>query len=169
MTTFVVFTHPCSDGFATAVLERVVRGLHADDVEVADLYIDGYQPGSVLPTSHRTALDRASTLVLVYPTWWNAQPAILLGWLIAATKSGLPSISTLVCVTTHGSGRLANRLTGRAGRNFAERIVLSACAPHARFHWLGCYGLDTSSETQRVEYLDRVERAIGPIATHKKH
>ena len=166
MTTFVVFTHPCSDSFASAVLERVVRGLWANaaDVEVVDLYIEGYQPGSVLPASHRAALSRASTLVLVYPTWWSAQPAMLLGWLIAATESGLSSINTLVCVTTHGGGRLPNRFAGRAGRHFAERVVRSGCAPRARFHWLSCYGLDTSNESQRVDYLDRVERAIGSIS-----
>lgn len=171
MTAFVVFTHPCAESFASAVLERVVSGLHSNfaTVEVADLYTDGYQPGSVLPTSHRTALDRASTLVLVYPTWWSAQPAILLGWLIAAAESGLPSINTLVCVTTHGGGRLTNRLAGRAGRNTAERVVRSRCAPRARFHWLGCYGLDTSSENQRVEFLDRVERVLGSISVRELH
>ncbi len=171
MSALVVFTHPCADSFASAVLERVVRGLegHAGTVDVVDLYADDYQPGAELPAAHRSALDRASTLVLVYPTWWSAQPAILLGWLIAATESGLASITTMVCVSTHGGGRLANHLAGRAGRNTAERVVRSRCAPRATFHWLGYYGLDSSTDVQRTEFLDRAERVLGSIPVQQSH
>ena len=171
MTALVVFTHPCAESFGSAVLERAVRGLHSGSgvVHVTDLYADDYQPGAQLPSSHRAALDAASILVLVYPTWWSSQPGILLGWLIAAAESGLASIDTLVCVTTHGGGRLTNRLAGRAGRNMAERVVSSRCAPNVRFHWLGCYGLDTSSEKQRTEFLNRVESDLGSLALRSTH
>ena len=166
MSSAVVFVHPCAESFTAAVLERVVRGLESagSTVETIDLYADGYHPGTDLPQRHREVLDHASTLVLVYPTWWTTQPAILLGWLTAAMVEGAASIATLVCVTTHGGPRLGNLIAGQSGRHTAARVVRSRCARGALFHWVALYELDKGDEQRRLAFLARVERELGRLA-----
>ena len=161
----MVFVHPCADSFAAAVLERVVRGLESSgsNVETIDLHADGYHPGTDLPERHREILDRASALVLVYPTWWTAQPAILVGWLIAAMAKGAGGVATLVCVTTHGGPRIGNLIAGQSGRHTAGRVVRVGCARGATFRWVALYGLDKGDEQRRLAFLERVERKLGRL------
>jgi putative NADPH-quinone reductase len=100
---------------------------------------------------------------LVHPTWWTSQPAILLGWIGQATETGLPSVRSIVTVTTHGGSRLANRIAGASGVRVISHAVRSRCVmrpPHRR---LALYGLDRSTPQQRRAFLDRVERRIGTL------
>jgi NAD(P)H dehydrogenase (quinone) len=162
----VVFVHPLTESFGAAVLERVERGLASagSPFEVIDLYADDYQPGNDLPERHQDLVARATTLALVYPTWWTTQPAILLGWLSAmVTTNSANSITSLVCVTTHGGSRFANLIAGRSGRHTAARVVRSRCAPGTTFRWVAVYGLDKRDESHRVTFLQRVEREFGRL------
>ncbi len=165
MSALVVFVHPLSESFGAAVFERVKRGLESAETpfETVDLYADGFQPGSGLPERHRDLLDRASTLVLVYPTWWTTQPALLLAWLTAVVANEAASVTSLVCVTTHGGTRLGNLIAGRSGYHTAARVVRARCAPRATFHWVALYSLDKGDEARRVAFLRRVEREIGRL------
>lgn len=167
MTALVVLAHPRPESFVFAVFESALRGLRqgGDTPEIADLYADEYRPGSALSPTHRSVLDRTSTLVLVYPTWWTSQPAILLGWLYAATTEGLGSVKSLVCVTTHGGPRKGNLVAGQSGRHTAARTVRAACAPGASFHWVAHYGMDKDRQDQRVAFLHRVERELALLAS----
>lgn len=155
----VVFVHPRAESFAAACLTSVVAGVEAGGLkaEVVDLYADEYRPGEPLSKEHKAVLDRAKTLVLVYPTWWTSQPAMLLGWLAAAREHGLKSVSTLACVTTHGGPLKGNLIAGQSGRHTAKRVVRSACAKNARFRWLAFYGMDADKLKKRVEFLAQVE------------
>ena len=166
MTALVVLAHPRPESFVSAAFESALRGLRAGGAtaEIADLYADDYQPGTALSVAHRDALDRASTLVLVYPTWWTSQPAILLGWLHAATTEGLTAVNALVCVTTHGGPRKGNLVAGQSGRHTAARTVRAACAPGASFHWVAYYGMDKNRSAERVAFLQRVEREMRKVA-----
>lgn len=154
----IVLAHPCPESFVAAVFEQAVSALATgDEVARLDLYVDAYDPAMPLPPMHCLALEQSSTLVLVYPTWWSSQPAILTAWLVAAAEQDLRHITRLVCVTTHGGGRLANLVIGQAGRVTVARAFRARCAPTASFEWVACYGLDSCDDARRTTFLRRVE------------
>jgi putative NADPH-quinone reductase len=158
VTVLLVFAHPCRDSFVGAVFDRAVEAVESADstTDVIDLYAEAYDPGRPLPAGHREALDRATSVVLVYPTWWSSQPAILGAWLARAAERDIAHLEHVVCVTTHGSGRCANFLIGRAGRLTVRRTFCSHC-PKARFRWVAFYRTDTSRAADRSRFLRRVD------------
>lgn len=165
MNVLVAYAHPCPESFVAAVRGRAISALLADDHEIhlADLHATGYEPRGRLPPDDLAAAAQAESLVLIHPTWWTSQPAILLGWLDGAAATGLPSVRTIVSVTTHGGPRLANRIGGESGVRVISGAVRHRCAlrpPHRR---LAMYGLDRSSSAQRAAFLDRVTRRIGTL------
>ena len=80
-----------------AVRDRAVSALRGpgDDVRVTDLYADGFDPvfsaeererhlepgPDPSVADHAADLQWCEQLVLVYPTWWSGQPAMLKGWI----------------------------------------------------------------------------------------
>lgn len=130
---------------------------------VLDLYADGYRPSAPLPDSHRSALSSATMVVLIHPTWWTAQPAILLGWMQRLATERWPSITTVVDVATHGGRRLGNVLAGRSGRRTAMHVTRAVSAGRAGFFWVPCYGLDTASADRRSALLRDVETGLTRI------
>lgn len=159
----VVLAHPCPESFVAAVFGRVASALEiGGEVARLDLYVDGYGPGMPLPSAHCQVLEQSTTLVLVYPTWWSSQPAILTSWLVAATKQDLRHITRLVCVTTHGGGRLPNFVIGQAGRVNVSRAFRARCAPGASFEWIALYGLDSCDDARRTSFLGRVDASFAP-------
>ena len=98
MKALVVYCHPSAGSLTEAVRDTVLEALAAGgaDVEVIDLYAEGFQPALsaaelrdyVDPTintrhvaRHVEALKTADALIFIYPTWWYGQPAMLKGWL----------------------------------------------------------------------------------------
>ncbi len=191
----VVYCHPLEESFVAAVRDRVLVGLATGGAEVrfTDLYAVGFDPGSTTTdhanhlvagtdpalAAHAADLRWCDTLVLVYPTWWSGQPAMLKGWMdriwvngVAWTlpeganrlKPGLHNIRRLVAVTTHGSPKWINAVEGEAGKRTVTRSLRTMCHPRARTTWLSMYGVDTSSDTQRTAFLDRVERRLTRLA-----
>lgn len=163
MTVLMVLAHPCPESFVAAVFERAVVAVTATDsiVECLDLYSTGYVPGQPLAPVDEAAVGRASTLVLVYPTWWSSQPATLGAWLAAVAELDLSHIGQLVCVTTHGSGRIGNFLIGRAGRLTVAKTFRARCASNATFRWIACYGVDTRDAAHRAGFLSRIDDEFG--------
>ena len=164
MRTLVVHCHPNPASFSAAARDRVVAALTArgDDVRVTDLYADGFDP--VLSAEERerhlepgpdpSVADHAADLqwcqhlVLVYPTWWSGQPAMLKGWIdrvwVRDVAFDLPSESNRVharlrnvrritVVTTHGSSKLVNAARGR-GRQADGHPHAARRLPPARPH-----------------------------------
>jgi len=97
MHVLVIYSHPRTDSFSSALREAAIVGLKAavHTVEVRDLYAEGFRPtmsgderGGYYrePANldgieeHVAALRRADALVLIYPTWWFGMPAMLKGW-----------------------------------------------------------------------------------------
>ncbi len=187
----VVYCHPLEESFVAAVRDRVLGGLASGGAEVrfTDLYASGFDPefsasdhanhlvAGTDPSlaSHAEDLQWCDTLVLVYPTWWSGQPAMLKGWIdrvwvngVAWTlpeganrlQPGLRNIRRLVAVTTHGSPKWINMIEGEAGKRTITRSLRTMCHPRARTTWLAMYGIDTSTDTQRAAFLDRVERRL---------
>lgn len=185
----VVICHPVAESLVSAAGQRVVAGLRTagHDVEVIDLYAEGFDPllglegwraqFSAEPIdpelrSHAEALARAHTLVLVHPTWFGGQPAMLKGWFDRVFTNGvaydmapgqrrikgrLHNIRRIIVVTTYGSGRAMNRLQGEPGRRFVYRGLRSLCHWRCRVQYLALYGLDRIDEPARAAWLTDVE------------
>src|SRR5689334_5303540 len=98
MRALVLLAHPNPASFNHAIADRVaetLRSLH-HEVTIRDLYAEGFRaPMSPeehhayhgddpvvdpMVADHIAALQRADTLIVVYPTWWSSMPAVLKGW-----------------------------------------------------------------------------------------
>lgn len=186
----VVYCHPYPDSLIGAARDRVLAGLAAaeHEVRVLDLYAEGFDPAfsawerehhhdspDTKPaiTAHVDALRWCERLVLVYPTWWSAQPAMLKGWIDRVWIDGvawhlppganrieplLRNIRRITVVTTHGSSRLVNLAQGDAGRHLVQRSLRFLCSRTTRVTWLALYGVDSRPPADRTAFLAKVER-----------
>ena len=193
--TLVIFCHPLDDSYVAAVRDRVLAGLERAGAEVrlSDLYADGFDPlftaadhrdhmrPGADPSLARYAgdLQWCEMLVLVYPTWWAGQPAMLKGWIDRVWANGvawtLPADSTRLRpgAAQHPATRgghdarvaeVRQRIEGEGGKRTVTRSLRLMCHPLARTTWLALYGVDTLSEQRRLAFLDRVERRITRLA-----
>ena len=191
MRTLVVYCHPNPDSFVAAVNERAVAALGAGGHEVrhCDLYAEGFD--AAMSADERRAhadpgapagLERYADdlhwcehLVLIYPTWWSSQPAVLKGWIDRVWVRGiawelptganriharLKNVRRLTAVTTHGSTKWVNALEGEAGKRTVTRALRALCHPLARTRWLAMYDVDRSSPAARAKFLDRVSKKL---------
>jgi putative NADPH-quinone reductase len=194
MRALVVHCHPDPDSLVAAARDRAVIGLRnaGHDVRLTDLYADGFEPAmsaeerrshkepGVASELQRYADDLAwaEALVLVYPTWWSGQPAMLKGWIDRVWVAGvawemrdgdrsprpkLRDLRRIVVVTTHGSSKLVNALEGEGGKRTVTRSIRAMCSRRARTTWCALYGIDTCTEDDRHAFLDRVESTLAGI------
>lgn len=191
----VVFAHPSHESMNGAILRQVLAGLErgGHETRVRDLYAEGFDSRLTLtekrshlaPPETKPQLARdfddlrwCDTLVLVHPTWWGAQPAILKGWfdrtfaagvaftLPAGAKNirpGLTNVRRIVTVTTHGSAWRINALQGVAGRRIVNRGLRAVCHPRCTTSWIALYSLDRRSDSGRRRFLRRVERRLARL------
>ncbi|MDA2944947.1 MAG: NAD(P)H-dependent oxidoreductase [Actinomycetota bacterium] len=171
MVTTVVHCHPVADSFARAVTDTVIDSVidRGARHHVIDLYVDGFDPRRPDPTvvaEHRELLASTGLLILVYPTWWSAQPAMLQGWFDSVwarseTDAGsFASISRVIVCTTHGSPKWLNALEGESGKRTVSRYLRSRCAKRCRFTWISLYGMDGIDHETRRAHLGKVSRVI---------
>lgn len=191
----VVYCHPSPDSYVAAVRDRVVAGLGdaAAETRVIDLYAEGFTPelsaaeraAHLEPGAdpsidrHVDALQWCNTLVLVYPTWWAGQPAMLKGWFDRVLVSGvawelpaganrlrplLRNVTRIVAVTTHGSPKYVNVIEGEGGKRTITRSLRAMCHPLCRSTWLAVYNVDNCSDADRGQFLDRVHARISGLA-----
>lgn len=187
MKALVVHAHPLPESFSAALRDRVVAGLEGvgHDVVSLDLHDSWFEPRLALNGGfsgedesdlqpHIDNLAWAEAVVMVYPTWWGAQPAILKGWFdrlwaprMSPTGESRPDhvrgVRRLVVVTTYGSSRLFNALHGEAGKRTVRRTLRSLLGRRARSSWIALYGMDGASESRRRRFLDRVERSMSKL------
>jgi NAD(P)H dehydrogenase (quinone) len=191
MRALVLHAHPVPGSFVDEVRRTAVEAMRRSghEVEEIDLYARDFDPAlsredranhladpSTKPgiAEHVALLQWADTLVLVYPTWWGGQPAILKGWFDRVWTSGvafdlpagadrirgrLRNIRRIVVVTTHGSPRRVNLLQGEPGRR-SLRGLRTMCHPLCRVRWIALYGLDAADDRTRVRFLARVDRRL---------
>jgi putative NADPH-quinone reductase len=127
---------------------------------------------------HARLVDRAECLVFVYPTWWSGHPAVLKGWLervmvpgvafvfddeTGKIRPGLRHVRRLVGISSYGSRWWAVKLVNDNGRRTITRALRLSCGRRARTTWLGMYGIDTASDSDRRQFLDRVEAKMGQL------
>ena len=199
MNALVVFCHPTHDSFTGASLQRALAGLTAGghQVRIIDLYAEGFRPElsrdeRALHTTdwrrqpepradiarHIDDLTWAEALVLVYPTWWAGQPAMVKGWFDRVLVNGvawqlpegrdrirplLRRIRRLVVVTSHGSTKWVNALEGEGGKRVIGRAVRALCSVRCRTRWVALYNIDRASADRRAAFLDRVERRLARL------
>jgi len=191
MRSLVVYCHPDPASFTAAIRDRAIGALQArgDEVRANDLYAEGFDPLFTADERERH-LERGSDpvvapyvddllwcerLLLVYPTWWSGQPAMLKGWIERVWVNGvawelpaganrlrgrLHNVRLIVAITSHGSSKLINALEGEVGKRMVTRTLRSLCHPLTRTTWLAFYGIDTAREEQRQRFLATVERKL---------
>ena len=163
----VVYAHPCHDSFTAAIRSRVVDGATSagHTVSVIDLHRGGVDPFAAPLAEHLEVMRRAEIVVLVYPTWWGGQPAVLTGWLDRLAKEpdrALAGARRVVAVTTHGSSKLANRLGGRPGYHVL-RAFIRATTLQAKHTWIAFYKIDTADAASRSAFLDLVRQRASAL------
>jgi NAD(P)H dehydrogenase (quinone) len=194
----VVHCHPDAASFVASARDRVLSTLERSGhiVRATDLYAEEFDPcfdaqdrrthlePGTAPALQRHADDLrwCDTLVLVYPTWWSGQPAMLKGWIDRVWANGvawsmstslpagssrlrplLRNVRRIVVVTTHGSSKFVNALQGEGGKRVVTRSLRSLCSRRCRTTWVAMYGVDTSTAGDRSAFLDRVERRLAAL------
>jgi putative NADPH-quinone reductase len=196
MRAYVVFCHPTHDSLAGAALARALAGLAAGghEIRLTDLYAEGFQPELSLDDHANQHVDHRSrpelrpditdyvehlrwceALLLVYPTWWSAQPAMLKGFIDRLFVMGvawelpdgakrirplLRNITKIVAITSHGSTKLVNAVQGEPGKRIVTRSLRVTCNIRCRTRWIAMYNADRSTPSDRIAFLDRVERTM---------
>lgn len=196
MKVLMISAHPSERSFIGTLRSEVFNELKDLNHEVRhrDLYSENFNPvfsayerlnhvGDLavklqnLPDlqSHVEDIQWADALVLVYPTWWSGQPAILKGWIdrvlmnevawvlpegAARIRPLLTNIRKIVVVTTHGSTKFVNALEGEAGKRIAFRSIRLMFHKRTRCHWIGLYRLDHIPHDKRGKLVTTVRRRI---------
>ncbi|QEN06581.1 flavodoxin family protein [Oceanispirochaeta crateris] len=106
MKTLIIFTHPAPESLNRSFLNSAMEGLSSnmgsDSVEVLDLYKENFNPALVFNDekrrrsmskdpeleSYRKMIQRADTILLIYPLWWGRPPAMLMGFFDKVLSSG---------------------------------------------------------------------------------
>ena len=196
MRVLVISAHPTEHSFVGALRAGVLDELASlhHDVRHRDLYAENFNPvfssyervnhvGNIemklqqMPElrSHVEDIQWAEALVLVYPTWWSGQPAILKGWIdrvlmnevawvlpegASRIRPLLTNIRKVVVVTTHGSTKFVNALEGEAGKRTAFRSIRLMFNKRTRCHWIGFYALDHIPHSERGDLITRARRRV---------
>lgn len=196
MRLLIVHAHPVPGSFNTALFRAAVETARAKghDVRAIDLYAEGFNPvmsaaerstytvNGPLPhdvASHVEALQWAEGLILVYPTWWYSQPAILKGWMDRVWRPGitfmlstatepmrpaLTNVRLIGVITTFGSPWwFWTFLMGAPGRKIVMRGLRFCTARRTKTFWMGLHELDHQTDAVRQRYLDRVKGRIARI------
>ncbi len=164
----VIHSHPVADSLNRALFTTAIDGLTTPSGEPpahASL-TDGDDPTI-------EDLQGVSTLVFVYPTWWGGPPASLLDWLerrlgpwidgSPASPSPIAAVEHLVAITTHGSPKLLNRITGEPGRQLFKRSVKPLASPTCSWHWLAYYGIDAENADTRSAFVTGIPEELRRI------
>lgn len=192
MKTLVIYCHPEPTSFTAAMRDVALAALQSagHEVRITDLYADGFDPlvsaeehgrhrddpaAASGIAEHADNLRWCESLVLVYPTWWAGQPAMLKGWIDRVWSNGvawempdgahrirplLRNIRRLTVVTTHGSSKIVNALEGEGGKRTVMRSLRVLCHPLCRTRWLALYNIDRSTADQRAQFMKRVTERL---------
>ncbi|PSL57420.1 putative NADPH-quinone reductase [Saccharothrix carnea] len=145
MKALLVVAHPRTDSLTARVAARLGEHLtaHGVEVDVLDLHAEGFDPRmtpedepdwadrdkvySAQVRAHMDRISAADLLVVVFPVWWFAPPAVLKGWIDRVWNHGF------------AYGRSQPRLAGK------------------RMWWIGLAGesAETFAEHGMAEVLDR--------------
>jgi NAD(P)H dehydrogenase (quinone) len=136
----IVTAHPRQDSFTQTLAQRFAEGVNASghDVEIADLYGEGFNPvvsiqelegwkeGQVSPEirAWQERIKHSDALVLAYPVWWSTPPAILSGWLQRVLTQGFAFQH--IAGRTEGLLKLRAQMLVNVGSRQREDVNLAA-------------------------------------------
>jgi NAD(P)H dehydrogenase (quinone) len=193
MRALVVLAHPLSDSLCAHLARQAIDALRARGatVDVLDLYAEDFQPALTVAERRlhyatpqpgpdigalQQRLAAAETLVLVFPTWWFAMPAILKGWFDRvwapkfAFEHGTPitplltELKSCLVVTTLGSPWWIDRIVMRQPvKRVLKTGLVFACAPQAKFHMLSFHAAETADAGRVESFVGRMRKAIGRL------
>jgi putative NADPH-quinone reductase len=186
MRILIVFAHPDRSSYVGSVLDALVAGLQAraHEVEVADLYAQGFSPvlGAAAWKAHRqdrraegevdaevAALRACEGLVFVHPTWWYGLPAMLKGWLDRVWQPGvafvlqdgvfqlhqLSNVTRFAAITTCGSpGWFIRGVAGDPVRRQLRGLSLQF-ARRVKTGYEAVYDVDKRTETDLAKAREK--------------
>ena len=176
------FTHAA----AAAAVRGLDRAGH--EITVLDLYAMSFRPAMSNDERHAyhgdqpvvdplvarsiDAIQDAGMLVFVYPTWWSGLPAMLKGWLEKTmvpgvafvfdaqgkVRPGLKTVRRIVGISTYRSRRGYVKAINDNGRRILLRALRLNTGLRTRRTWLALYGMDSTTETERGEFLTTIEK-----------
>lgn len=191
----VIGCHPLADSYSRALFAVIVATLRKGGHQVTetDLYREGFDPAlseaerssyfaphydDAAVAQYTELLRRIDGLILCFPQWWFAMPALLKGYFdrvwapgIAFAhdrkKGGIRPLVTNVrlfgVVTTYGSPRWIAWLAGEPCRKVLMRALKPMCGRGTRSFYLAHYDMDRSTPASRQAFLERVGRVIGRL------
>lgn len=199
MKVLVLHAHPSEASFVSHLRDVVLEELvgHGHEVRHHDLVSEGFDP--VFSADERLThtgdadekllrhpelgvhvddLRWCDALVLVYPTWWSGQPAVLKGWFDRVLMCGvawrlpdgasrieplLTNVRRMLVVTTHGSSKWVNMLQGEPGKRTALRSVRLMFGARCRTSWIAAYGMDRADAAERLRFENRVRHLLSRL------
>lgn len=184
----VVVCHPVPTAFIRSIADAAIDTLRnaGREVRVIDLYAEGFDPllgrdewrrrlDDPLVHPHVEDLRWADELVLCYPTWFGAQPAMLKGWIDRVWSVGvaydlpegatrirglLGNIKRITVITSHGSNKFLNCVQGEPGKRVALRGLRLLCGASTRGRWIAFYGNDSCEPAERAAFIERVRNEL---------
>lgn len=141
MHSLIVTAHPDPASYTHAAVARLVAGLETapgHTHEILDLAAEGFDPRFTTidndhfhgrigqredVLAHQRRVDRADTLILVFPVYWWSMPAVMKGWIDRVFTSGWAFVDDPEEGTTRLLGRLKGQIVaiGGAHRHTYER------------------------------------------------
>lgn len=193
MSVHLVLCHPLEDSLNAHLARQLQRAVLARGLELdtLDLYASNFPPAltaeerrayyDTIPSPGELAdlhrrLAAADHLILVFPTWWFAAPAMLKGWFErvwspgVAFEQGTPirpllnNLKSILVVTTLGSPWWFDLLIARRPvRRTLEIGLFTACAPHARFTMLSLHSAENVDAARLARFEARLARAVARL------
>ncbi|MEQ9695518.1 NAD(P)H-dependent oxidoreductase [Shimia sp. SDUM112013] len=197
MRTLVIFCHPNPESYNAAIKDIVVEELSDAGAEVRlhDLYAEGFDPLITREdlithieypaNTKRIArevddLKWCNSIIFIYPTWNQAMPAMLKGWmdrvLVAGVSfhmpepgksnptAGLRHIKGLAVFTTGGSNWLLSFLIGHSGKRMLMRAFRAGLHPRARAKYVVKYRMNTATSQDLERHKDYVRTTTRKFA-----
>ncbi len=183
MSALIILAHPYDKSFNHFIKDEVVSALASHkDVKVIDLHKDGFDP--TLSTEdlrlymqgkssdpkvydYQKDLMDCDELVLIFPIWWYAPPAILKGFLDKVLLPGfafdevdqklvgkLNQIKRLTVLTT--SEVLSEFMRTEVGNPIEMNLInttLEVCGINSDTLWLNCEKIASGTLIEREAYL----------------
>lgn len=172
MKTLIIYAHPRTKGFCSAILDKVISCLDESKIkfEFIDLYKIDYDP-KLKAEEHYTSggkkiseqnvlfqkkISSVDKMIIIYPIWWNSPPSILKGFFDRVLTPGfayrfkgkipikLLKNKKAVVFITHGSPNFYTTLILRdRGAKVVTKDILGFCGIKSRFFKIGdCRKMD---------------------------
>jgi NAD(P)H dehydrogenase (quinone) len=189
MRVMVVYAHPVETSFNAAIYATVTETLkqRGHEIDACDLYAENF-PAIMsradrllyheIPANRALArpwierLVAAEALVMVFPTWVFAPPAILKGFcekvfvpgfafelVDGKVRGAMRHLKRVGGVSTYGGTRLRAFLAGDPPRKLLTRVLRAYVGPAVPVSFMGCYDMNRIDEARGRAFLDKVRAA----------